>query len=137
MGKTGDLFNKIRLTNGTFHSKMGTIKNRNNRNLNEAENIKKMMLKCCNSIRQQIWKTQLWPQDWKRSIFNQIPRKTMPMFFVQNVLECLNYCTIAFISHFSKVMLKILQARLQQYMNHELPDVQAGFRNGRGTRQRF
>ena len=82
MGKTGDLFNKIRLTNGTFHSKMGTIKNRNNRNLNEAENIKKMMLKCCNSIRQQIWKTQQWPQDWKRSIFNQIPRKTMPMFFV-------------------------------------------------------
>ena len=79
------------------------------------------------SICQQIWKTQHWPQDWKRSVFIPTPKKG-------NAKECLNYCTIALISHPSKVMLKILQARLQQYVNHELPDVQAGFRNGRGTR---
>ena len=76
---------------------------------------------------QQIFKTQQWPQEWKRSVFIPIPKKG-------NAKECSNYCTIALISHASKVMLKILQARLQQYMNHELPDVQAGFRNGRGTR---
>ena len=75
---------------------------------------------------QQIWKTQQWPQNWKRSVFIPIPKKG-------NVKECSNYCTIALISHASKVMLKILQARLQQYVNHELPDVQAGFRKGRGT----
>ena len=79
------------------------------------------------SIRQQIWKTQQRPQDWKRSVFIPIPKKG-------NAKECSNYCTIAFISQASKVMLKILQARLQQYMNSELPDVQAGFRKGRGTR---
>ena len=67
-----------------------------------------------------IWKTKQWPQDWKRSVFILIPTKG-------NAEECSNYCTIPFISHASKVMLKILQARLQQYMNHELPDVQAGF----------
>ena len=76
---------------------------------------------------QQIWKTQQWPQDWKRSVFILIPKKG-------NVKECSNYCTIALISHARKVMLKILQARLQQYVNRELPDVQAGFRKGRGTR---
>ena len=76
---------------------------------------------------QQIWKTQQWPQDWKRSVFIPIPKKGNPN-------ECSNYHTIALISHVSKVMLKILQARLQQYMKHELPDVQAGFIKGRGTR---
>ena len=76
---------------------------------------------------QQIWKTQHWPQDWKRSVFIPIPKKG-------NVKECSNYCTIALISHTSKVMLKNLQARLQQYANCELPDVQAGFRKGRRTR---
>ena len=79
------------------------------------------------SICQQIWKTQQWPQDWKRSVFIPIPKKG-------NAKECSNYRTIALISHASKVMLKILQARLQQYVNHELPDVQAGLRKGRGTR---
>ena len=79
------------------------------------------------SICQQIWKTWQWPQDWKRSVFIPIPKKG-------NAKECSNYCTIALISHASKVMLKILQARLQQYVNRELPDVQAGFRKGRRTR---
>ena len=74
--------------------------------------------------------TQQWPQDWKRSVFIPIPKKG-------NAKECSNYRTIALISHASKVMLKILQARLQQYMNRELPDVQAGFRKGRGTRDQI
>ena len=77
-----------------------------------------------------IWKTQQQPQDWKTSVFILIPKKG-------NVKECSNYCTIALISHASKVMLKILQAGLQQYVNHELPDVQAGFRKGRGTRDQI
>ena len=84
-------------------------------------------VKVLHSICQQIWKTQQWPQDWKRSVFIPIPKKG-------NAKECSNYQTIALISHTSKVMLKILQAKLQQYMNHELPDVQAGFRKGEGTR---
>ena len=79
------------------------------------------------SICQQIWKTQQCPQDWKRSVFIPIPKKG-------NAKECSDYCTIALISHTSKVMLKILQVRFQQYMNCELPDVQAGFRKGKGTR---
>ena len=79
---------------------------------------------------QQIWKTQQWPQDSKRSIFIPIPKKG-------NAKECSKYHTIALISHASKVMVKILQARLQQYMNQELPDVQAGFRKGRGTRDQI
>ena len=79
------------------------------------------------SICQQIWKTQQWPQDWKRSVFIPIPKKG-------NTKGCSNYHTIALIAHASKVMLKVLQARLQQYMNHEIPDVQAGFRKGRETR---
>ena len=79
------------------------------------------------SICQQIWKTQQWPQDWKRSVFIPTPKKGNPK-------ECSKYCTITLISHASKVMLKILQARLQQYVNCELPDVQTGFRKGRGTR---
>jgi len=82
------------------------------------------------SICQQMWKTQQWPQDWKRSVFIPIPQKG-------NAKECSNYCTIALTSHARKVMLKILQTRLQQYVNHEVPDVQAGFRKGRGTRDQI
>ena len=82
------------------------------------------------SICQQIWKTQQWPQDWKRSVFIPIPKKGNPK-------ECSNYHTIVLISHASKVMLKILQARLQQYMNRELLDVQGGFRKGRGIRDQI
>ena len=82
------------------------------------------------SICKQIWKTQQWPQDWKRSVFIPIPKKG-------NVKEYSNYCTIALVSHASKVMLKILQDRLQQSVNRELPDVQAGFRKGRGTRDQI
>ena len=82
------------------------------------------------SICQQIWKTQQVPQDWKRSIFILIPKKG-------NAKECSNYCTTALISHAGKSMLKILQARLQQYVNRELPDVQARFRKGRGTRDQI
>ena len=82
------------------------------------------------SICQQIWETQQWPEDWKRSVFIPIPKEG-------NAKECSNYCTIALLSHASKVMLKILQARLQQYLNHELLYVQAGFRKGRGTRDRI
>ena len=83
--------------------------------------LKDGAVKVLHSICQKIWKTQQWPQDWKRSVFITIPKKG-------NVKECSNYCTIAHLSHASKAMLKILQARLQQYMNRELPDVQAGFR---------
>ena len=86
-------------------------------------------MKVLHAICQQIWKTQ-WPQDWKRSVFIPIPKKG-------NAKECSNYRTIALISHASKVMLKILQARLQQYMNRELPDVQAGFKKSRGTRDQI
>ena len=87
-------------------------------------------LKVLHSTCQQIWKTQQWPQDWKRSVFIPLPKKG-------NAKECSNYHTIALISHASKVMLKILQARLQHYVNRELPDVQAGFRKGRGTRDQI
>ena len=87
-------------------------------------------VKVLHSICQQIWKTQQWPQNWKRSVFIPIPNKS-------DAKECSDYRTIALISHASKVMLKILQARLQQYMNCELPDVQAGFRKGRGTRDQI
>ena len=83
-------------------------------------------VKVLHSICQQIWKTQQWPQDWKRSAFIPIPKEG-------NAKECSKYYTVALISHASKVLLKILQARLQQYENLELPDVQAGFRKGRGT----
>ena len=87
-------------------------------------------MKVLHTICQQIWKTQQWPQDWKRSVFIPIPKKG-------NGKECSNCHTIALISHASKVMLKIFQARLQPYVNHELPDVQAGFRKGRGTRDQI
>ena len=92
--------------------------------------VKDDAVKVLHSICQQIWKTQQWPQDWKRSIFSPIPKNG-------NAKECSKYCTIALISHTSKVMHKILQARLQQYTNGELPDVRAGFRKGRGTRDQI
>ena len=92
--------------------------------------LKDDAVRVLHSTCQQIWKTQQWPQDWKRSVFIPIPKKG-------NAKECSTYCTIAIISHSSKVMLKILQARLQQYVNRELPDVQAGFRKGRGTRDQI
>ena len=92
--------------------------------------LKDDAVKELHSIYQQIWKTQQWPQDWKWSVFIAIPKKG-------NAKEYSNYRTIALISHPSKVMLKILQARLQQYVNCELPDVQAGFRKGRGTRDQI
>ena len=92
--------------------------------------LKDDAVKVLYSIYQQIWKTQQWPQDWKSSVFTPIPKK-------DNTKECSNYQTIALISHASKVILKILQARLQQYVNCELPDVQAGFRKGRGTRDQI
>ena len=191
MGKIRDLFKKIRDTKGKFHAKMGSIKDRNGRDLTEAEDFRKRWqeykeelykkdlhdpdnyngvithlepdslvcevkwalgsitmnkasggdrnpvelfqilkddaVKMLHSIYQQIWKTQQWPQDWKRSVFILIPKKG-------NAKECSNHHTIVLISHTSKVMLKIFQARLQQYMNRELPNVQAGFRKGRETR---
>ena len=191
MGKTRDLFKKIRDTKETFHAKMGSIKDRNGVDLIEANNIKKRwqeyteelykrdlhdpdnhdgvithlepdILECevkwalgsitankasggdgipvelfpilkddavkvLHSICQQIWKTQQWPQDWKRSVFIPIPKKG-------NAKKCSNYHTIALISHANKAMLIILQARLQQYVKHEITGVQAGFRKGRGTR---
>ena len=183
MGKTRDIFQKIRDTKRTFHAKMGTIKDRKTMDLTEAEDIKTRwqeyteelykkylhdpdnhngvitylepdILECkikralgsittnkasrsedipvelfqilkdnavkvLHSVYQQIWKTQQWPQDWKRSVFIPIPKKG-------NAKECSNYHTTALISHASKVMFKILQVRLQQYMNQE-PDVPAGF----------
>ena len=87
-------------------------------------------VKVLHSIYQQIWKTQQWPQDWKRSVFISVPKRG-------NARQCWNYHTIALISHTSEVMLKILHARLQQYVNHELPDIYAGFRKGRGTRDQI
>ena len=92
--------------------------------------LKDDAVKVLHSICQQLWKTQQWPQDWKRSVFTPIPKKG-------NAKECSAYCTLALISHVSKVMLKILQVRLQQYMNQELPDIQPGFRKGRGTRDQI
>ena len=195
MGKTTELFKRIRDTKGIFHAKMGSVKDRNGMDLTEAEDSKKRWqeytelykkdlhdpdnhdgviththlepdilecevkwalgsittnkasgddripvelfqilkddaMKVLHSVFQQIWKTQQWPQDWKRSVFIPTPK-------IGNAKKCSNYRTIALISQASKVILKILQARLQQYMNHELPDVQAGFRKGRGTRDQI
>ena len=190
MGKTRDLFKKIRDTKGTFHAKMGSIKDRNCRDLTEEEDIKKRWqeyteelykkdlhdpdnhdgvithlepdilecevkwvlrsittnkasgvdgipaklfqilkddaIKVLHSTCQQTWKTQQWPQDWRISVLIAILKKS-------KAKKCSNYLIIALISHASKIMLKILQARLQQYVNQELPDVQAVFRKGRGT----
>ena len=92
--------------------------------------LKDDAVKALHSICQQIWKIQQWLQEWKRSVFIPIPKKC-------NAKECSNYCTIALIAHASKLMLNILQARLHQYVNHELPDVQAGFRKDRGTRDQI
>ena len=92
--------------------------------------LKDDAVKVLHLICQQIRKTQQWPQDWKRSVFIPIPKEG-------NAKECSSYCTFAFISHASKVMLKILQAKLQQYISCELPDIQAGFRKGRGTRDQI
>ena len=190
MEKTRDLFKKIIDTKGTFHAKMGRIKDRNGMDLTETEDIKKRWheyteelykkylhdpdnhdgvitylepdivecevqwvlgsittnkasggdgipaelfqilkddaVKVLHSICQPTWKTQQWPRDWKRSVFVLVPKKG-------NAKECSTYCTIALISQASK----ILHARLQQYMNRELPDFQAGFRKGRGTRDQI
>ena len=194
MGKTRDLFKKIRDIKGTNISyKMSSTKGRNGMDLTETEDIKKRWqeytelykkdlhdpdnhngvithlepdimgcevkwalgsittnkvsgcdgiavelfqilkddaVKVLHSICQHTWKTQQWPQDWKRSVFLQIPKKG-------KTKECSNYHTIVPISHTSNVMIKLLQVRLQQYMNCELPDVQAGFRKGRGTRDQI
>ena len=92
--------------------------------------LKVEAVKMLHSICQQIWKTQQWPQDWKRSVFIPIPKNS-------NANECSNYCAIMLISHTSKVMLKVLEARLQQYVNQELPNVQTGIRKGRGTRDQI
>ena len=92
--------------------------------------LKDDAVKVLHSICQQIWKTHQWPQDWKRSVFIPITKKG-------NAKKCSNYHKTALISHASKVMLKIIQARLQQYLNCELPDVQAGIRKGRGTRDQI
>ena len=92
--------------------------------------LKDDAVKVLHSIHQQIWKTQHWPQDWKRSVFIPIPKKA-------SAKECSNYCTVALISYASKLMLKILQARLQQYVNCELPDVLADFKKDRGTRDQI
>ena len=91
---------------------------------------KQYAVKVLHSVCQRIWKTQQWPQDWKRSVFISIPKKG-------NAKESSNYHTVALILYASKVMLEILQGRLQQYMNHELPEVQAGFRKSRGTRDQI
>ena len=194
MGKTRDLFKKVRDTKGTFYAKMSSVKDRNDRDLKETEDTKKRwqeyteelykkdlrdpdnhngvitdlepdILECevkwalgsittnkasggdgipvelfqilkddavkvLHSIYQQIWKIWQWPQDRQRPAFIPIPKK-------DNAKECSKYHTIALISHTNRVMLKILQARLQQYVNRELPDVQAGFRKGRGTRDQI
>ena len=92
--------------------------------------LKDDAVKVLHSMCQQIWKAQQWPQDWKKSVFIRIPKKG-------NAKECSNYHTVAPISHASKLMLKILQARLQQYVNRELPDVQAGFRKGKGSKDQI
>ena len=92
--------------------------------------LKDDAVKVLHSIYQQIWKSQQWPQDRKRSVFIPIPKKC-------NARDCSSYCTIALISHASKVILKILQSRLQQYVNREIPDVQAGFRKGKETRDQI
>ena len=115
-----------------MQSQVGLRKHHYKQSLNTRlfQILKDDAVKVLYSICQQIWKTQQWPQDWKRSVFIPIPKKG-------NAKECSNYCTIALISHTGKVMLKILQGRLQQYVNHELPDVHAGFIKDRGTRDQI
>ena len=202
MGKTSDLFKKIRDAKGIVHAKMHTIKDRNAMDLTEAEDIKKRwqeyteephkkdrndsdnhdgmitqlkpdILECevkwalesittnkasggdripaelfqtlkddavkeLHSICQQIWKTQQWPEYWERCFHsNKKELGCQRIQFHSNAKECSNYYTITLISHASKVTLKILQASLQQYVNQEVPDVQAGFRKGRGSRDQI
>jgi len=146
MEKTRDLFKKIRATKGILHAKMGSIKDRNGMDLTEAEDIKRWQeyteelhkkrssqprkSQCCESAALNVpahLENSAVATGLKRSVFIPIPKKG-------NAKECSNYHTIALISHASQVMLKILQARLQQYVNCELPDVQAGFRKGKGNR---
>ena len=119
MGKTIDLFKKIRYTKGTFHAKMGTIKDRNS-----------MLLKCYTQYANEFGKLSSGHRTGKGQFSFQSQRKAMPK-------NAQTTTTVALISHASKVMLEILQGRLQQYVNHELPDVQAGFRKGRGTRDQI
>ena len=142
---------KIRDTKGTFHAKVGSIKDRNEMDLTESEDNNNKWKEYTEELYKkdlhntdnhngvithlepdilECWKTQEWPQDWKSSVFIPIPKKG-------NAKECSTYSTIVLISHASNIMLKILQARIQQYMNHELPDVQSGFRKGRGTRDQI
>ena len=192
MGKTRDLFKKIRDIKPTFHARMGMMKDRNSKDLTEAEEMKRRQeytelyqkglndwdnhndvvthreldfwecevkwalgnitidkasrgdgipavlfqilkddaVKVLDSRCQQIWKIQQWPQDWKRSVFIPVPNKG-------SAKDCSNCRTVVLISHARKVMLKILQVRLQQFMNCELPNFQAGFRKGRGTRDQI
>ena len=122
MGKTRNLFKKMRDTKGNISCKDGIP-------VELIQILKDDAVKVLHSICQQIWKTQQGPQDWKRSVFLPIPKKG-------NAKECSNYHTTALISHAGKVMLKILQARLQKYMNHELPDVQANLEKA-GTRDQI
>ena len=119
MGKTIDLFKKIRYTKGTFHAKMGTIKDRNS-----------MLLKCYTQYANEFGKLSSGHRTGKGQFSFQSQRKAMPK-------NAQTTTTVALISHASKVMLEILQGRLQQYVNHELPEVQAGFRKGRGTRDQI
>ena len=133
VGKTRDFFKKIGDIKGTFHARMGTIKDRNGKDLTEAEENKKKR----QEYTEKLYKKSLvvvvqsqWPQDWKRSVFVPIPKKG-------NAKECSNYHTIVLISYASKVMVKILQARLQLYVNQELPDAQAGCQRGRETRDQI
>ena len=119
------LFNLTSLNRSSLNSSWSWKKSQKS----SSSGILNLNLKICD-LPPKIWKTQQWSQDWKRSVFIPVPKKG-------NAKECSNYCTIALISHTSKVMLKILQARLQQYVNHELPDGQAGFRKGRGTRDQI
>ena len=119
MRKTRDLSKKVRDTKGTFHAKMGTIKDRNGMDLMKQE-----------ILRRDGKNIKNYTKKIKRPVFIPIPKKG-------DAKECPNYCTIALISHASKEMLKILQARLQQYMNHDVPGIQAGFRKGRGTRDQI
>ena len=150
MEKTRHLFKKIRDTKGTFHAKMGSIKDRNGMDLTEAEDIKKRWQACT-----EVYKKDLHDPDNQYGVITHLEQDivecevkwalrsiTVGTGFIPipkkgNAKECSNYLTVALISHASKLMLKILQTRLQQYVNHELPDVQAGFRKGRGTRDQI
>ena len=131
MGKTGDLFKKIRDAKGTFHEKMGSIKDRNSMDLTEAEDIKKRWQEYT-----ELYRKDLHDPDSHDGVIIHL-KPDIQERKVKWALGSSNYHTIALISYTSKIMLKILQARLQKYMNRELPDVQVGFRKGRGTRDQI